>query len=293
MEGINILIVEDKKEDAEILESVINAQGWRAWAASNGDEAIKLCREMDFSVVLTELHMEGLNGKEITQKVLELKPNTSVVVMTVSGFLDTAIEAMELGAYGYVTKPFNAAEIRIVVRRAAERFAHFCSKDEKEELTELSIKDSLTGAYNQRFLKIYLRNEMDIIRRQQGKFSILMIDLDHFKEYNDTYGHPGGDQLLLSLSKIFHESLRQSDMVFRYGGDEFMLFLNNTDKDGAVMVAERIRNSVKIFLPATVSIGVSSFPEDGQKLEDLISTADKALYKSKQAGRNKVSLWEN
>ena len=107
-----------------------------------------------------------------------------------------------------------------------------------------------------------------------------------------TFFHPAGDEVLRNACKTFVESLRKGDMVFRYGGEEFLLFLDNTDKKGALLVAERIRKAISLYLPTTVSLGISSFPEDGTELEELISSADKALYKAKETGRNKICVSE-
>ena len=292
MERINVLIIEDKLEDSTILETTLKSAGYKVWTTVNGEEGIKIMRNVPFSVVVTELHMEPVSGIEVISEALKINPDISIVVMTAYTFIELAVEAMEMGAYGYITKPFNMAEIKIVVKRASERTNLLSSKKEKEQFAEMSVKDALTGVYNRRFLKVYLNNKIFMMNRMIEKFSVLMIDIDHFKRYNDTNGHQAGDELLRKACKLFHESIRKGDMVFRYGGEEFLVFLDNADKESAFVVAERMRNTVSLYLPSSVSIGVGTFPEDAEDLDSLVGKADAALYKAKETGRNKVCLSE-
>jgi len=292
MDRTNVLIIEDKQEDSTLLETTLKNAGYKVWATPNGEEGIKIMRNVPFAVVVTELHMEPVSGIEVISEALKINPDISIVVMTAYTFIELAVEAMEMGAYGYITKPFNMAEIKIVVKRAAERTNLLSSKKEKEQFAEMSVKDALTGVYNRRFLKVYLNNKIFMMNRMIEKFSVLMIDIDHFKRYNDTNGHQAGDELLRKACKLFHESIRKGDMVFRYGGEEFLVFLDNADKESAFVVAERIRNTVSLYLPSSVSIGVGTFPEDAEDLDSLVGKADAALYKAKETGRNKVCLSE-
>lgn len=290
MEEINILVIEDKKEDAMFLESALQSQGYKVWVASNGEEAMKLFKTMHFAVVVTELHMPGMDGIEITKEMLKTKPNINVVVVTPYTFISSAIEAMEEGAYGYITKPFNPSEINIVIERAIERHFLLSSEEDRKQFAELSVKDPLTGVYNRRFLKIYIPNKISLMKRVSEKFSLLLADIDYFKKYNDSNGHLAGDELLRKMCKLFRETVRHEDFIFRYGGEEFLIFLDHTDKKSAILVAERIRNLVNLYMPTTVSIGLGTYPDDGNSLDDLFSKVDQALYRAKEMGRNRVIL---
>ncbi|MFZ2602840.1 MAG: diguanylate cyclase [Candidatus Omnitrophota bacterium] len=293
MERINVLIIEDKAEDMAFLESTLKEAGYKVWTVSGGEEGIEVLKNIPFSVVVTELHMQGSVCIEIIKEALKISPDISVVVITAYTFINLAVEAMELGAYGYITKPFNVPEIKIIVKRAAEKSILLSSKKEKDQYAEMSVKDGLTGAYNRRFLKIYLDNKIFMMNRLIEQFSVLMIDLDHFKKYNDDNGHQAGDEVLCKACKLFAASvLRKGDIVFRYGGEEFLVFLDNADKKSAFVVGERVRNTVNLYLPVTVSIGIGSFPEDGKDLDELIAKSDAALYKAKEGGRNKVCVSE-
>ncbi|MFH1459998.1 MAG: diguanylate cyclase [Candidatus Omnitrophota bacterium] len=289
MTGIDILVVEDNQEAARELEEMITALGYKCWIASDPREVKEMVKTTNYPVVLTELRMPHTNGVQLTQSILNVSPATSVLVMTAYSFISFAVEAMEAGAYGYITKPFNPAEIRIVLQRAVEKYSMMLTRDKQEYLMGLSVKDGLTGVYNRRVLDVQLKNKITMFRTEvYKKFSILMIDVDNFKEYNDTQGHQAGDELLKELAKLFQDTVRAGDIVFRYGGEEFCIMLDGSNKKEAMMVGERIRTIVSLYVPTTISLGVSTFPDDGDNQADLISRADNALYCAKRTGKNKV-----
>ena len=165
-------------------------------------------------------------------------------------------------------------------------------------LKELAIRDGLTGVYNHRYFQETLAMELLRSRRYEHEFSLIIFDVDHFKNYNDTHGHPQGDKLLYSLAQNVKDRLRKSDLIARYGGEEFVVIMPETSKDAAFKVAENLlqfieeqpydgresQSNGKI----TVSMGISAFPEDGKDGSSLIAHADRALYKAKENGRNQV-----
>ncbi len=163
-----------------------------------------------------------------------------------------------------------------------------------------ALRDQLTGLYNRRFMNEYLKKWKFILKRQQGKASILMIDLDHFKKVNDTYGHHAGDIVLKRVAAIITSNLRASDFVFRYGGEEILVFLTDVTKENGLKVAEKLREAIELeefrvsnkSLKITVSIGVASYPEDSEDLEEVVKLADKALYAAKHKGRNCVVAYQ-
>lgn len=290
MDEVKILVVEDNKEDLAALEKILKELGYKLWSTDCGEEALKIIKQNSMDLIITELHMPGMNGTDITRAALKINPNISVVVITAYSFISLAVEAMEEGAYGYVTKPFNLSEIRIALERAIERFYLLSSDRKKEYYAELSVKDALTGVYNRRYLRMYISQQIEMTNRASEKFSILMIDIDYFKKYNDTNGHLAGDKLLRKVCEVFAESVRDDDILFRYGGEEFVVFLAYADKVDASLVAERIRASINLFMPVTVSIGIGTYPDDGLELEALIMNVDAALYRAKEKGRNTVCL---
>lgn len=171
--------------------------------------------------------------------------------------------------------------------------------EKSEELRVMSITDPLTGKYNRRYIVDYLGRELELAIRTGDPLTILMIDLDRFKEYNDTYGHIAGDMALKQLSDVLVQTIRKTDVLARYGGEEWIICLSHTDKDGGVNIAEKIVNAVanKIFhlkgqeTRITVSIGVSTAPEDGTTHDTIVEAADSAMYHAKTNGRNQVQVF--
>jgi len=165
-----------------------------------------------------------------------------------------------------------------------------------KQVQELAITDTLTGIFTRRFYMQRFKEEIERSLKFNLKFSFLMVDVDHFKEYNDQYGHLVGDAILKEISKAIKENIRQIDLMGRYGGEEFSIVLVETDKEGAKFAAERIRQALEARhiraydedLRVTISIGISTFPIDAKNAQAIIEKADLALYKAKQSGRNKV-----
>jgi diguanylate cyclase (GGDEF)-like protein len=162
---------------------------------------------------------------------------------------------------------------------------------------ELSITDGLTGVYNYRYLRSALDKEVARARRFREKFAIIMLDVDHLKEYNDVHGHLRGSEVLRRLAQVVMGELRTSDVIAKYGGDEFVIILPQTDREGARTLAERIRAAVEVHefpgeeegMRITSSMGIAQFPEDGELTRDLLESADNALYDAKRSGRNRVA----
>lgn len=284
---INILVFEDDLDAAGLLESALKSAGYRVWMATTAREALDLLRANTFPVAIAELRSSKMNGIQFTQEVHKISQGTNVLVITLYSFINSAIEAMEAGAYGYITKPLNSSEIRIVVERAAERFFLLSTSDEKDYFVDLAVRDGLTGLFNRRYFNELINIEINRIKRSPATLSLLMLDIDNFKNYNDTQGHPAGDELLKKAAKVFKNSVRAVDMVCRYGGEEFIVMLPQTAKAVAQIIAERLRVQTGLYLPTTVSIGIATLPEDAQSAEDLIQKADDALYQAKKSGKNK------
>ena len=162
--------------------------------------------------------------------------------------------------------------------------------DSFEEAKTGSLHDHLTGLPNRRFLQIQLEKNIKTAKRHDEHLSVIMLDIDHFKRYNDTQGHVQGDRLLVDLAGILSREIRSSDFVCRYGGEEFLITLPRTDSKLASEVAERLRRVVETETGVTVSLGVSTYRIDSIDGENLINSADAALYRAKQEGRNRVAV---
>ena len=168
-------------------------------------------------------------------------------------------------------------------------------REKNNDLRTLSITDSLTGLYNRTELPELLAKELARSQRHEHSFSIFMIDIDHFKRFNDTHGHQAGDHLLKRVAQILKGSLRACDVAARYGGEEFLILLTETGPKGALCLAKKLRGEVEQMRTrgggaVTISIGLASFPENGDDVETIIRHADAALYRCKRAGRNQVAL---
>jgi len=284
---INVLIIEEDAVLAEQLDSTLQAIGYRTWVVADPKEGINLLYSNVFSAVITEVRSARMNGVAVTRTVHNISPQTNIIVITPYSFINSAIEVMEAGAYGYITKPLNSSEVRIVTQRAVERYLLFSGNQEKEFFVDLSVRDGLTGLFNRRYFNELIMVEVNRLKRSPAALSLLMLDIDNFKNYNDTQGHPAGDIFLKDAAKVFKNSVRVIDIVCRYGGEEFVIILPQTDKMSAEIIAERLRVQVELYLPSTVSIGIASIPEDAQEASVLIKKADDALYQAKGSGKNK------
>ena len=215
-----------------------------------------------------------------------------------AGDLEVDLPVLSRNEVGYLTEVFNDMVARL--RHGREQLDAINEKLRKKnkELHELSITDSLTGLYNRKHLMETLGKEVARSERHEHEFALLIIDIDHFKKYNDTYGHLAGDEVLSRLGAVFSASIRSCDYVARYGGEEFIVILPEIGPNEGVQAAERIRSRVaeESFgsdsepIVVTISVGVASYPKHGEDPESIIKNADGALYIAKELGRNQVVL---
>jgi diguanylate cyclase (GGDEF)-like protein len=214
------------------------------------------------------------------------------------GDLEVDLPVLSRSEVGYLTQVFNQMVARLRKGREQLASANEALKDKNKELEILSITDSLTGLYNRKHLMESLTKEIGRSRRYERPFALLIIDIDHFKKFNDAYGHLAGDDVLRKMGNVFRESIRNCDYAARYGGEEFIIFMPEIGQDDGVKAAERIRGSVakeKIdanghSVTVTISVGIASFPEHGDDAQAIISKADEALYQAKRRGRDRVVL---
>lgn len=286
-----ILVVDDEEVMRSLLCDVLGEVGYKVVAVSSGEEAIEKIQQDQFSIAITDLKMPGMDGIEMLKKVKAINSDLCVIMITAYPSVESVIEVMREGAYDYIVKPFNVEEIKLVIRRAEERQYLLHEAGQKEFYRELSILDGLTGVYNHRHFQEVLPREIERAKRYKSSISILMIDLDDFKKYNDTYGHLSGDKLLRAFAEFFVGAVRAADMVFRYGGEEFVIIYPETPKQGGVGVAKRLLNLAKQKMPISISIGLSCFPDDASNKDELIKKADEALYQAKQLGKNRICIF--
>ena len=309
-----VLVVDDEDTLRMVISQVLEEDGYEVTTAASGEEALRLFRQSPFPIVLTDVIMGKMNGLELLREVKLLDSEALVVVMTSQASLDKATAAIRRGAYDFLTKPFDELDvISAVVNRADEKVqllqrnkALMVSlKKHAEELErlnsnleDLAIHDGLTGLHNHRYFRESLDLELSRSTRHRRPFSLVFMDVDHFKKFNDTYGHLAGDEVLKGLSRMFQGGKRASTIVARYGGEEFVALLPETSKDKASEYAELIRSRAEAATfqddhgrercKVTISLGVATFPDDGTDSKSLMEHADRALYQAKESGRNRV-----
>jgi len=291
-----ILIIEDEEDILALLSSLLESEGYTIITARNGREGLDRFQEHNPDLILTDVRMPVMDGIEVLREVKTKEYDTEVIILTGHSDEATAIDCLRLGAYDYFCKPLEdigvitAAVARVLEKRDLE----LKNRSLVRQLEELSIKDSLTGLYNFRYLQKCLDEELERARRYGHKFFILMIDADHFKDINDTYGHLFGDYVLKKLGELISNELRSTDRLFRYGGEEFLVIMNEISKDEVSKAICRqlaaIRNHTFTYedqkTTVTVSMGGAFFPEEADSKVGLLKTADRALYRAKEAGRD-------
>lgn len=290
----NILIVEDDPLVLRGFETILRQDGYKIFPVNSGQKALDLISQKSFDIVLTDLKMEGISGLDILEEVKKITPNTPVIVITGYESLESAVCALRSGAYDYLIKPCQDNDLKLTIKRGLEKMRL------EKELLGLATTDSLTKLYNRNYFLSRFEEEFKKATRYKNNISCVMIDIDHFKSINDNYGHQRGDEVLMQLSEIFKINSRNIDIVGRYGGEEFIIILPQTDSQSAYKFSDRLRkiikshefklNTIKI-IRITISIGVSSFPQSKVKsYSELIQLADNALYSAKRKGRDKSVL---
>jgi len=301
--GLRVLVVDDEEVIRVLFRDVLEDMGYRVRVAANGESAIKVLEEEPFDLIITDIRMPGIDGMELLRISKENYPEIDVIIITGYASVETAVEAMKLGAIDYLTKPLNIDQIRIIVDKVVERRELQQRAREAEYYKELSRLDSLTGIFNHTVIHQLLEAEIARAERYGLNLSLLMVDIDHFKRYNDTYGHPVGDQILRELVALLRRSCRSSDLIGRYGGEEFCIIAPQTDKMEALLLGERLVETVskaeflikgpeELSLNITISVGIASYPQDATDKETLLLRADKALYRAKHLGRNRAVPFE-
>ncbi len=302
--GIPILLVDDDRFMRTILSQTLQDAGYRVSQAANGKEALELCSSTYFPIIMTDWVMPEMDGVTFC-RAFRQRPAASysyLILLTSQEGKDKLITGLEAGADEYLTKPVNEAELMVRLK-TAQRILDLESSLQKslEEIRQLSIRDALTGAFNRGYLDQYLPVEIRRADRYQRDFSLIMMDLDHFKSINDTWGHQAGDTVLQHCIRTIAGTIRREvDWVARYGGEEFVLILPETDLTGCRVVAERLRsllaNSPCSFRQESISVtasfgAVTRTPSDngsGSTADQLLHLADQCLYEAKQQGRNRV-----
>jgi diguanylate cyclase (GGDEF)-like protein len=302
-----LLVDDDLVVRAKVSES-LQADGFEVILAKNGDDGINAYQEHRPDLILVDAVMPILDGFEFCEQLKNLGERLTPILMITSLDDNESVDrAFASGATDYITKPINLSILRQRVRNLVRQSQLI--KNQLNELQQanqnlqlLANLDSLTKLANRRGFDDYIQREWDRMRRIKAPLSLIMCDVDFFKNYNDRYLHPNGDRCLIQVAMSIRNTVRRSgDLVARYGGEEFAIVLPNTDALGAVSVAENIRSAVKglqitheassVCPHVTISVGVSTIiPNHENDFQALVNAADRALYQAKSQGRDRVTM---
>jgi diguanylate cyclase (GGDEF)-like protein len=280
----SVLVVDDDDLLRGTLEQLLAALKFATASASGGPIALTMLGERDFTFMLTDMKMPEMDGFELIKKTSEAFPKVSIIAMTGYSEGYRYIDVINAGASDFIKKPFDLEELEAKIARIIGE------RKLREELSRLSITDSLTGLYNQRHFYTRLKDEVLRSQRQKHRLALILLDLDNFKEYNDTKGHLAGDEMLRTVGRLVTKCIREGvDSGYRYGGDEFAVILIDSDLSVAQDIGKRIREALCENGKVNASLGYAMFCE-GMSAEDLVSAADKGLYQMKIKSRSEPNL---
>ena len=319
-----ILVVDDTPHNLQLLLNMLTRKGYEAVGVNDGIKALADMQDKLPDLVLLDINMPNINGFEVCQKLKSGDRTRDIPIIFVSArdeVLDK-VQAFSLGGVDYITKPFQIAEVlarvenQLTLRRLQQQLqaqneqlkqeidhrvvAETLLQEANKKLEQLVNLDGLTQLANRRCFDEYLEQEWQRLGREQLPLSLIMCDIDFFKNYNDTYGHVTGDDCLRKVSGVIKQSVRRpADLAARYGGEEFVLVLPNTDIEGAVSIAESIRHQLSdLAIPhedspvsqfVTLSLGVTCLtPKIDSNPSVLLTAADYALYRAKELGRDQT-----
>ena len=298
MKKNSVLIVDDEKLNIMALTQILS-RDYNIYAAKNGKDALEVADEYLPDVILLDIVMPGMDGYEVLSKLKSSSRTKTIPVIFITGLSAVKDEekGLALGAADYISKPFSSAVVKLRVHNQI-KMLHYI-----ETIIHLGMTDQLTDLPNRRSFEERMQLEWGRAMREKTKISLLIIDIDKFKYYNDTFGHQQGDVVLRTVAKIFVLEVKRSvDFVARLGGEEFVILLPNTDTEAAYKVAERVRKDIEeTQIPLingkttniTISIGINTqIPTQNSSSELFIEGADKALYAAKNSGRNRVCRYD-
>jgi diguanylate cyclase (GGDEF)-like protein len=290
-----LLIVDDQPTNIRVLHELFR-EDCDVFMATSGEQAISVCQAQLPDLILLDVVMEGMDGHEVCRR-LKVDPMTQdipIIFITAQQQESDEVLGLELGAVDFISKPINTTIVRARVR------THLTLKLQSDLLRSMALMDGLTGVANRRKFDEDILAAWRLCFREQKPLSLIMVDVDYFKRYNDRYGHQAGDGCLKSVAQALSETVRRPyDLVARYGGEEFACVLPNTVLSGAVEIAERMQERVRtlgiehsasdVDRVVTISLGVATLtPTRDLEFQALIEAADKQLYEAKTAGRARV-----
>lgn len=300
-EKIDIFIVDDNINLCENLKDILTPEGYDITYIHTMVLAKEELTKKFYNIVLVDLKLPDGSGLALVKEIKKINEETIVIVFTGFASLESAVFAMNDGAFSYIQKPLNIDELKMTLKRALKmQELSLSNKNLLNRLKEIGLKDPLTGLYNYRYLRERLSSEFKRAKRYILSLSAIMIDIDYFKSINDIYGHQYGDAILIELAQYLIESARGNDIIIRYGGEEFLFLLPDTNKEGAVAFGQRMLDALNehVFdskdkrMKVKASFGVATYPDIGISTEsDLLNAVDKALREAKDTGGNRLTVF--
>ncbi|HVG38602.1 MAG TPA: diguanylate cyclase [Pyrinomonadaceae bacterium] len=305
-----ILFADDEEVNRTLIKRRLSRAGYEVITATNGAEAVEQAQRRAPDLVVLDLMMPVMDGQQACRllKADGATKDLPVIILSARDETEVKVKCLTIGANDYVSKPFRVEEliarIEVAIRLKRERDSLRASADEAQARAdaayEKTLLDALTGLLNRHGLQRALARELSGARRYGRALSCLMFDIDHFKKINDTLGHPTGDLAITQFASALQETMRGSDIVCRYGGEEFLALLPETNLTGAATLAEKVRAAVAAGtfgeegnnFSVTISVGVAELQGE-ESGNDMIARADTALYRAKQMGRNRVEVAVN
>lgn len=286
---LSILIVEDSQEMVTLLKMCLKVLGFKIDVAFDGAQAYQMVKENTPDLIISDIMMPGTDGVAFRNNLLKNEQYRFIpfIFLTAKDSLDERVAGLKMFVDDYISKPFEIPELVARVESIIQRHDHY---------KNIINYDGLTRLYNRKTFMEKLTGEVHRVQRYTGKVSFAILDLDNFKQTNDTYGHTFGDFVLVKVADLFHSKLRETDFAGRYGGEEFLLAMPETDKETSKIVVERLRKAVSELkfdqqnYSVTLSAGVVTVPDDGVDISKLMELADAMLYKAKNAGRNRIEV---
>jgi two-component system cell cycle response regulator len=299
-----VLFVDDSPEDLALYRRLLtreNGAPFQIVEATSADEALRICQAQNLDCLILDYRLPDHDGLELLREFSNPNgvPKLPVIMLTGQGDESVAVEAMKSGAQDYLVKGKITEDVlRRAIMNAIDKVGllqHI--EEQRRELERLAITDGLTGLYNYRWFMERLEQEVTRVRRFSFPLAVLLIDLDHFKQVNDTYGHMVGDKALIEVATAIKDSLRRTDWAARYGGEEFCILAVGANAEGACVFGNRLRERVALQpisvgheknIQVTCSIGVAQLDSSTADARALLQRADEALYEAKRKGRNNV-----
>jgi len=292
---LTVLVIEDHPDQRDLLAIVLQREGYRVVTAANGLEALEKLAKEEVHIALSDIMMPKMDGFELIKTIRSNAALKHVYLILITARIQEGdrVRGLDLGADDYITKPFSFSELLARVR-VGSRVVHY-----QQHLEYQTQIDSLTNLFNRRAFEQKIEEEFERSTRYGHSLSLLILDIDNFKSINDTQGHHGGDVALVKISETLRNKTRQSDFVSRYGGEEFVLILPETDQENALRVAKKLHEDIRSStfgtannsFSITISVGLSSTStKENSDWKQMLEDADRALYQAKRKGKDRVEV---